>query len=80
MPVCSSELRFRIFVRCYPIHTAQWKLITLRSIDDFVYKRFFLEQMYLEHDGWNLIFYTGKTPLPSAIENANTNVRVIHGR
>jgi hypothetical protein len=60
--------------------TLEWKLITLRSIDDFVHERFFLEQMYLEHDGWNLIFYTGKTPLTSAIENANTNVRVIYGR
>ena len=62
------------------LSTLEWKLITLRSIDDFVHERFFLEQMYLEHDGWNLIVYTGKTPLTSAIENANTNVRVIYGR
>ena len=36
--------------------------------------------MYLDHDGWNLIFYTGKKPLTSAIETMNTNVRVIKGR
>ena len=37
--------------------------------------------MYLDHDGWNLIFYTGKTPLPPSIEEpANTNFRVIKGR
>ena len=42
--------------------------------------RFFLEHLYLEHDGWNLIFYTGKAPLTSAIERDNTNFRVIHGR
>ena len=42
--------------------------------------RFFLEHMYLDHDGWNLIFYTGKEPLTSAIESANTNVKIIKGR
>jgi len=36
--------------------------------------------MYLEHDGWNLIFYTGKTPLISSIESSNTNIKVIKGR
>lgn len=42
--------------------------------------RFFLDQMYLEHNGWNLIFYTGKQPLPSALESTATNIRVIKGR
>jgi len=42
---------------------------------------FFLDHMYLDHDGWNLIFYTGKTPLSSAIEErSNANVRVVKGR
>ncbi|KAL3806640.1 hypothetical protein ACHAXA_001896 [Cyclostephanos tholiformis] len=41
---------------------------------------FFLEQMYLEHDGWNLIFYTGKKSLTSPIKSANTNVQVIYER
>ena len=36
--------------------------------------------MYLDHDGWNFIFYTGNTPLTSAIEECNTNARVIKGR
>ena len=34
----------------------------------------------MDHDGWNLIFYTGKEPLDLAIEQANENVRVIQGR
>ena len=43
--------------------------------------RFFLEHMYLDHDGWNLIFYTGKEPLPPGIiEDYNANVRVVRGR
>ncbi|KAL3776570.1 hypothetical protein ACHAW5_000334 [Stephanodiscus triporus] len=50
------------------------------AVRDAEMLEFFLEQMYLEHDGWNLIFYTGKKSLTSAIENANTNVRVIYGR
>lgn len=41
---------------------------------------FFMEKMYLEHDGWNLIFYTGKKPLNSDIYNLNTNIKVIKGR
>ncbi|KAL3778271.1 hypothetical protein ACHAW5_000509 [Stephanodiscus triporus] len=50
------------------------------AVRDSEMLEFFLEQMYLEHDGWNLIFYTGKKSLTSAIENANTNVRIIFGR
>ena len=45
--------------------------------------RFFLEHLYLDHDGWNLIFYTGKTPLPSSIEEIDlkgANVRIVKGR
>ena len=43
--------------------------------------RFFLDHIYLDHDGWNLIFYTGETPLSSAIEErSNANVRVVKGR
>jgi len=41
---------------------------------------FFLEKMYLEHDGWNLIFYTGKKPLNSQVDKLNTNIRVVRGR
>ncbi|KAL7529340.1 hypothetical protein ACHAXR_006228, partial [Thalassiosira sp. AJA248-18] len=41
---------------------------------------FFLEHMYLDHDGWNLIFYTGKAPHTSSIENVNANIRVMRGR
>lgn len=36
--------------------------------------------MYLDHDGWNLIFYTGKAPLTTSVEDSNANIRVIRGR
>ncbi len=36
--------------------------------------------MYLDHSGWNLIFYTGKAPLTSSIEECNASVRVVKGR
>ncbi len=45
-----------------------------------LFGRFFLNQMYLEHDGWNLIFYTGKKPLKEEIEKKQTNIRIIMGR
>ena len=43
---------------------------------------FFLEHAYLDHRGWNLIFYTGKKPLVSAKIEAltGTNVCVIKSR
>jgi hypothetical protein len=43
---------------------------------------FFLRHLYLDHQGWNLIFYTGKRKLRSAIIDilTNTNVCVIEGR
>jgi hypothetical protein len=63
--------------RIFDIYPFDWRLMSL--VTSFLH-RFFLEQMYLEHDGWNLIFYTGKTPLSSAIESARTNIRVISRR
>ena len=41
---------------------------------------FFLEHLYLDHEGWNLIFYTGDSPLNPAIEELNTNVKVMKCR
>lgn len=42
---------------------------------------FFLRHLYLDHDGWNLIFYTGKEALPADVEIfSNTNVCIIMGR
>ena len=41
---------------------------------------FFMEKMYLEHSGWNLIFYTGKKALKPDIYNSNTNIKVVKGR
>ena len=41
---------------------------------------FFLEHLYLDNTGWNLIFYTGKEPLNPAIEELNTNIKVMKCR
>jgi len=41
---------------------------------------FFLEHLYLDHEGWNLIFYTGKQPLNPVLEELNTNVKIIKSR
>eukprot|EP00581_Thalassiosira_minuscula_P016601 CAMPEP_0183722588 /NCGR_PEP_ID=MMETSP0737-20130205/14497_1 /TAXON_ID=385413 /ORGANISM="Thalassiosira miniscula, Strain CCMP1093" /LENGTH=885 /DNA_ID=CAMNT_0025952781 /DNA_START=891 /DNA_END=3548 /DNA_ORIENTATION=+ len=41
---------------------------------------FFLEHMYLDHDGWNLIFYTGKKPLNAEMDSMNSNIKVVKGR
>lgn len=45
--------------------------------------RFFMEHYLCFSDGWNLIFYTGRSPLSSAIEEIDTkrtNVRIVKGR
>ena len=41
---------------------------------------FFLEHLYLDHDGWNLIVRTGKAPLNPALEELNTNIHIIKSR
>lgn len=41
---------------------------------------FFLKHMYLDHDGWNLIYYTGNQPICADLENTHTNIRIIRGR
>ena len=42
---------------------------------------FFLDHLYLCHDGWNIIYYSGKAPLNPALEDLTwSNVRVIKGR
>ena len=42
---------------------------------------FFLDRLYLDHDGWNLIYYTGKAPLKPALEDLTwSNVIVIKVR
>jgi len=63
------------------------------AVRDAEMLEFFLKHMYLNHDGWNLIFYTGKTPLPKSIQeellgssssngnnNGERNVKLVHGR
>lgn len=43
---------------------------------------FFLRHLYLDHQGWNLIFYTGKKKLRESSINilTNTNICIIEGR
>ncbi len=50
------------------------------AVRDVSMLEFFLEHLYLDHDGWNLIFYNGKAPLNPALEELNTNVRIIKSR
>ena len=37
---------------------------------------FFLQNAKLDHKGFNLVFYTGKDPLPDTIENFNVNANL----
>jgi len=41
---------------------------------------FFKDHLYLNNDGWILIFYTGKQPLSLALENSNSNIKIIKQR
>ncbi|CAB9527003.1 NADPH oxidase 4 [Seminavis robusta] len=52
------------------------------AVRDPAMLEFFLDHAYLDHRGWNLIFYTGKAPLVNAtIESlTGTNVCVIRAR
>lgn len=61
----------------FPAHIQQCFCCTLHHV---YISSFFLEHMYLDHDGWNLIFYTGKAPLTTSVEDSNANIRVIRGR
>uniref|UniRef100_A0A7S4NI13 Ferric reductase NAD binding domain-containing protein n=1 Tax=Odontella aurita TaxID=265563 RepID=A0A7S4NI13_9STRA len=61
-------------------HKSSRRINLVWAVRDPSMLEFFLEHLYLDHDGWNLIFYTGKEPLLPALEELNTNVRVIKGR
>jgi hypothetical protein len=52
------------------------------AVKDPAMLEFFLERAYLDHNGWNLIFYTGQAPLLQTILDSvrGTNVCIIHGR
>ncbi len=39
-----------------------------------------MDHLYLNNDGWILIFYTGKQPLSPALENSNNNIKIIKQR
>lgn len=41
---------------------------------------FFMDHLWLNNDGWILIFYTGKQNLSPAIENSNSNIKIIKKR
>ena len=52
------------------------------AVRDEALLEFFLNHLYLDHDGWNLIFYTGEKKLGNHCINlqADTNVCIIQGR
>ena len=52
------------------------------AVRDHHLLEFFLRHLYLDHQGWNLIFYTGKKKLQRSSIHvlASTNVCIIEGR
>jgi ferric-chelate reductase len=52
------------------------------AVRDEALLEFFLNHLYLDHDGWNIIFYTGKKQLRDECIHlkANTNVCILSGR
>jgi len=63
-------------------HKDTRKINLIWSVRDRHLLEFFLRHLYLDHTGWNLIFYTGKEPLPEdSVEIfTNSNVIIILGR
>ena len=59
-----------------------WRINLIWVVRDEALLEFFLHHLYLDHQGWNLIFYTGKKKLrrPSIDILTNTNVYAIEGR
>jgi len=47
---------------------------------DVAMLEFFMDHLWLNNDGWILIFYTGKAELSPAIENANSNIKLVRKR
>jgi len=61
-------------------HKGSRRINLIWAVRDAAMLEFFMERLYLDHSGWNLIFYTGNEPLNPALEELNTNVRVIKSR
>ena len=62
-------------------HKNTRKINLIWSVRDRHLLEFFLRHLYLDHTGWNLIFYTGKDPLPPDAEIfTNSNLSIILGR
>lgn len=61
-------------------HRESRRVNLIWMVRDAAMLEFFLEHLYLDHDGWNLLFYTGARALVPSLEELNTNVRVIKGR
>jgi len=62
-------------------HKGSRKINLIWSVRDRHLLEFFLRHLYLDHSGWNLIFYTGKDPLPEDAEIfTNSNLSIILGR
>ena len=52
------------------------------SLKPYPVLEFFMDHLWLNNDGWILIFYTGKEALSPAVENAklNSNIKLIKSR
>mmetsp|Transcript_16163 Transcript_16163/g.39533 ORF Transcript_16163/g.39533 Transcript_16163/m.39533 type:complete len:496 (-) Transcript_16163:319-1806(-) len=63
-------------------HKNSRRINLIWAVRDPYLLEFFLRHLYLDHQGWNLIFYTGKEKLESGlIESiANTNICIVEGR
>jgi ferric-chelate reductase len=63
-------------------HKDSRRINLIWAVRDKYLLEFFLNHLYLDHQGWNLIFYTGKEKLDASEMNVftNTNVCIIAGR
>lgn len=67
---------------CIRSHKNSRRINLIWAVRDAQLLEFVLRHMYLDHQGWNLIFYTGnnKLRMPNMDVLTNTNVCIIDGR
>lgn len=63
-------------------HQNSRRINLIWAVRDLHLLEFFLRHLYLDHQGWNLIFYTGKQNLSGSTVDTknNSNVCIIEGR